>query len=137
MDMTEDFPQRVESAPDPKEQRKAEIIGLARELSAGNESFSWPGIDPDTHAEIKAGDEQYPGYTTPIDELVERFKAEGVKVVLGKYADSGNVFVLPAGSNDIEQDSISPKLLVASRVIDGRLKKLIVRAQEWAEFVRV
>ncbi len=60
-----------------------------------------------------------------LDKLIERFKNEGMKIVLGKYPKSGNIFVLPAQSNDIEIDSILLSCLQSDRVKDDRLKKLI------------
>ncbi len=112
--------------PMPSEERpkKERMIALALELSQSQETFSFPGLDPDTYPKIKAAEEEYPGYTTPIDKLVERFKREGVKVVLGKHPESGNVFILPSQSNDIENDSISPKQLHTSELTDARLKEL-------------
>jgi len=74
---------------------------------------------------MRASEEEFPGYTTPIDELIERFEKEGMKVVLGKHPESGNVFILPAGSEDIEQDSIAPRQLQISDGMDERLKNLV------------
>ncbi|OHA46982.1 MAG: hypothetical protein A2541_00990 [Candidatus Taylorbacteria bacterium RIFOXYD2_FULL_36_9] len=109
-----------------KEQRKAEIISLARELSEGSEVFPFSGIDTESYEKIKNADEEYPGFATPIDEIIKRCQAEGIKVVLGKDPESGNVFILPAGSNDIESDSILPKCLQVTDGMDDRLKRLIL-----------
>jgi hypothetical protein len=128
--MTEKLPTIATTRHEESNQIKVDIISLNRELGESHEKFSWPGLQPDSYEKIKADEEQYLGYTTPIDELIERCKAEGIKVLLGKYPESGSVFIMPAGSDDIEQDSLSPKYLVANRVMDGRLKKLIVRTQE-------
>ena len=80
---------------------------LAKELGESHEVFPFPGVNSEAYLGMKDDEEKFPGYTTPIDELVKRFENEGMKVVLGKHPDSGNVFILPSQSNDIENDSIS------------------------------
>ena len=74
---------------------------------------------------IKADEEEMPGYATPIDELIERFKNEGMKVVLGKNPQSGNVFVLPGQSDDIENDNLFPKHLNINDGMSDTLRELI------------
>ena len=74
---------------------------------------------------MKKTDDEFPGYTTPTDEIIERCKKEGIKVVLGKYSESGSVFILPASSNDIEMDSISPNQLAIDAVKNEHLAELI------------
>jgi hypothetical protein len=108
---------------------KEKYISLAKELFESQERFSFPGIDPDAYARMKAAEEEYPGYTTPIDELIARFRQEGLKVALGKYPESGNVFILPAGSDDIEQDGISPGQLQVNDQMDEKLKTLILMSK--------
>lgn len=109
-----------------KEQKKGEFITLARELSESHESFPFPGIDPESYAAMKSAEEEFSGYATPIDALVNRFENEGIKVSLGEYPDSGNVFILPSGSDDIENDSIFPRHLQTDEAMDERLKQLIL-----------
>ena len=108
-------------------EKRQEKIALAYELAESRESFPFPGINPDSYERMKADDEEFPGYTTPIDELVKRFQDEGMKVVLGKNPDSGNVFILPQGSNDIESDSIFPRQLRTTDDMDERLSDLILK----------
>ena len=85
-------------------------------------------------ADIKA-DEEASGYTTAMfDNLMERFKAQGMKVVLGKYPASGNVFILPSESSDIENDSIFPKHLQISEITNEKLKKLISLQEKMRSF---
>ncbi|MEX0919050.1 MAG: hypothetical protein WDZ85_03785 [Candidatus Paceibacterota bacterium] len=121
----------MESFPNPspeqeKERRKQEYILLVEKLMAENqENFPFPGIDPNSYEIIKAEQEELPGYGTPIDELITRFQAEGLKIVFGKYPESGNVFVLPQGSDDIVNDSLFPRHLDSTGDIDLDLKKLI------------
>ena len=120
--MSEGIPTRSEKEP----MRKEQIIALALELHERNETFPFSGIDPESYAKMKAGEEEDPGYTTPIDEIIERFKNEGMKVVLGKNPQSGNVYVLPSQSTNIEMDSISPKQLQLTEGMSEDLEKLIL-----------
>ncbi len=68
--------------------------------------------------------------TTPIDELLKRFEGRGMKVVLGKNPDSGNIFVLPLDSDDIEMDGILIQKLEPSVVDDDQLRVLIILSQK-------
>lgn len=115
--------QPIESA---KNRAKRELLSLAHELSEGKENFPFPGIDAAAYERMKADEIEFPGFATPVDELIERFKSEGMKVVLGEHPDSGNIFILPAQSNDIENDSIFPKHLQISDSMDERIKRLIL-----------
>src|SRR3989344_6325694 len=101
-----------------------EKIALARELWESGTYFPFPGIDSKEYMHMKAAEAEYPGYTTPIDTLIERFKDEGLKVVLGTHPESGNIFIIPAHSNDIENDSIRPQQLQMGDDMDARLKEL-------------
>ena len=120
--MSEGIPTRSEKEPT----RKEKIIALAAELYESGEVFPFAGIDPESYSKMKADEEEYPGYTTPIDEITERLKNEGMKVVFGDNPQSGNVFVLPAQSSDIEMDSISPKQLQVSEGMHEKLRQLIL-----------
>ena len=122
--MNEGPPEDIyEEEVDVEKERK---IALALELSESEEGFDFPGINDDDYAKMKETDEEFPGYTTPIDEIIERCKSEGIKVVLGKNPSSGNVYILPKGSDDIENDSISPRQLSTEGEIDEALLKLIL-----------
>jgi hypothetical protein len=106
--------------------REQKIMSLAVELYyVSREIFPFSGVDPESYVKMKASDEEYPGFTTPTDEIIERLKNEGMKVVLGKNPESGNVYILPAGSDDIEMDSISPKQLQISDGMNEKLAQLI------------
>ncbi len=120
--MSEGIPTRSEKEPTKKER----IIALAAELFESGEVFPFAGVDAESYSRMKTSEEEDPGYTTPIDEIIERFKDEGMKVVLGKNPQSGNVFVLPAQSSDIEMDSISPKQLQLSEGMNEKLRELIL-----------
>jgi len=127
--MKEDFPKTTTNKEAPIDELiesfESGKIALARELSEGNETFSFPGITTETYSKIKSLDEEFPGLTTPIDELIRRFESEGIKVVLGETPESGNIYILPSQSNNIEEDGIFPRQLQDDRVTDDRLKKLI------------
>jgi hypothetical protein len=109
-----------------KENKKLEYIKLAKELSERQESIPFPGVNSESYAIIKSEQEEFPGFATPIDELVERFKAEGMKVSLGNHPESGNVFIVPFGSDDIENDSLFPRHLMTVSDMDELVNKLIL-----------
>lgn len=108
-----------------------EMIALAKELSESGEGFPFPGISRETYSRMKATDEEFPGYSTPIDELLERFKKEGMKVVSGDRPMSGTVYVLPLESNDKESDGIFPECLEVNDMMDEKLKELISKRREF------
>ncbi|MFA6502916.1 MAG: hypothetical protein WCT45_01490 [Candidatus Paceibacterota bacterium] len=109
-----------------KKKRKIQVITLAMELRASSEQFPFTGIVAEEYDKMRATEEECPGYTTPVVELVKRFEHEGMKVVLGKNPMSGNVHILPAQSTNIEMDSISPKQLRLSDRMHEKLKELIL-----------
>jgi len=53
-----------------------------------------------------------------------------MKVVLGKYPESGNVFILPAQSDDIVNDNLFPRHLQTNEMMGEKLKKLILLNSE-------
>ena len=110
-----------------KLEKRKRYIELAKELAEGGEQFPFPGLDSESksYAKLKAADEKDPGYTTPIDELIEKFEENGIKVVLGQFPESGNVFILPFNSNNIGEDMVFPKYFQISKGMDERLKELI------------
>ncbi|OHA79537.1 MAG: hypothetical protein A2747_03815 [Candidatus Yonathbacteria bacterium RIFCSPHIGHO2_01_FULL_44_41] len=121
--MQESFPNPIEE----RERVRLEYVALAIELSESNEIFPFPGIDPEGYSKVKAVEEEYPGYGTPIDELIGRFKNEGIKVVMSDDPKkSGTVYILPALSSDIENDNVFPRQLQIVETVDERLKKLIL-----------
>ena len=114
-----------EEAPQFEGMKKSEYIRLAVELSEHPEAFPFFGINPDAYIAIKRGEQEDPGFATPIDVLIERFREHGLKIVLGKNPQSGNVYVLPFDSNNIEEDSIFPLHLAIHSDLDPKLRKLI------------
>ncbi len=108
-----------------KIERVAKILRLVEKISESKEGILWPGIYPEVYARMKSDENEFPGYTTPIDEIIERCEKEGIKIVIGKHPGSGNVFVLPESSTNIEMDSIAPHQLVIEAVKNKDLEELI------------
>src|SRR5436190_853487 len=116
-----------EKMPTPERQMtKEEYVRLAQELSERREGFPFGGLEDASYETLKKTDEEYPGFTTPITKLVPRFAAEGIKVMLGDDPKSGNVFILPMGSNNVERDSVLPRHLKVTDDMDPKLKALVL-----------
>lgn len=129
--MKEPFP-KLPSKEETLDLIKEHRISLIRELAESNERFPFPGVDRDVRDRLKAEEAEFPGYTTPIDDLIERFRAEGLKVVLGTDKNT-EVFILPSGSNDVGMDGLFPRHLVVSEGMDLRLKELILTNKQLAK----
>ncbi len=120
------------SAPVPKEnsareiQRKKDLELIALAIELYGKVFPFPGIDSGGYLKMKAVEEEHPDYTTPIDTLMQRFETEGIKVTLGRDPSSGNVYILPGNSHDIENDGTLPRYLQVCEGMDEKLKKLIL-----------
>lgn len=100
---------------------------LARGLSEKGERFPFPGVNHESYSALKETEAQFPEYTAPVDELIGRFEAQGMKVVLAQRdPTSGNIYVLPSQSDDIEMDGLFPRHLEAAGIIDDRIKELIM-----------
>ena len=125
--MTEPKSEFTPQEEDPK-QKLAKYIAIAEILSKKEEGFPFPGINPESYTNLMMDDENFPGITTPINEIIARMEKEGIRVTLGTHPESGNVFVLPMLSEDknIGIDSIFPRHLEITEKMDGILKKLIV-----------
>jgi len=113
-----------------RQERVSRILELVRKINESGENLPFSDIDPEAYLEMKKNYDECPGYTTPIDEIIERCKKEGIKVVIGKYPESGNIFVLPAGSNDIEMDSFASYRLSINAVENEHLRELILLTTE-------
>ena len=107
----------------------SEIALLAREIVERNEVFPFPGINPEAYSELKETDEKYPGYSTPIDEIISKCQTEGIKVFFGRNPDDGNVFVAPASTNFVK-DCLFPRHLQITEGMDEGLKQLILKNRE-------
>lgn len=104
------------------------ISGLVRiaQVCEQSEGYEFPGIKYESHADLKDAEVNHPAPVTGIDDLILRMETQGAKVVLGKYPDSGNVFILPNGSDDIVSDSIFPRQLDVAGVSDNNYRDLIL-----------
>src|SRR3989344_6113502 len=78
----------------------ARFMSSAAEMSESRESFPFPGIELEVHTKMIATDREFPGYTTPVDTLLDRCRGEGIRVMLGKNPESGNVYIVPAGGEE-------------------------------------
>lgn len=101
-----------------KERKRKKCIDLAMESIEKGERLSFPGIAPDVYERLKASEEE--GYCTPIDDLIERFKKEGIKLCFGRDVEKGDIFVLPVGSDDLVNDSV----FLGQLQIEGSEEKL-------------
>jgi hypothetical protein len=110
----------------PREKDKREYLALAETLSQNLEGFSFPGIDGERYLKLKAVDEEYPGFSTPTDEIIDRMKNEGMKVSLGAHPENGDVYLLPMLSDDIENDMLFPGYLTVAEDMNEGLKTLIL-----------
>lgn len=99
---------------------------LAERLSGYAESLPFPGIEEHAYPKLKAESDEFPGYATHIDVLIQRFKAEGLKVVM----ERGKAFIVPFGSDNVEDDSILPRFLAVTDDMDTNLKTLIVAGKQ-------
>jgi len=121
--MNERFPGSPEASKE--KSTRQELLAMGRELSEKNEKIPFPGIDPEAYTKIKASEQEFPGYVTPIDELLERFRTEGMRVVTSETPNNLEVFLVPFDTGDIGMDSLFPRHLILSEEIDENLRKLI------------
>jgi hypothetical protein len=105
------------------ENKHKEYIDVALELAKNPEGFTFPGITEESYVIIKKNDEECAGFVTPIDDILEKMKTQGMKILFGK--DQSNVFLLPKDSDNMD-DSIMPKFLVVNDEMEDNLKKLIL-----------
>ena len=118
-----------------REQKYRELISLATELGERRECFPFPGINPKALERIRDFDKEYPGYTAPIDDIIARCKVQGIKVVVGTNPKNvGEAYVLPAQSDDIENDRIIPKSLQITEGMDRNLRQLILMDRDRFKF---
>lgn len=113
-----------------------EIRRLGVELGERAEALPFTGIDEASYATLKE-DEEFcpPGYATPIDELIERFRAHGIKVVLNANTEPGSdTWVVPSDSTDASiygLDRLLARHLKVTEDMDPDLKLLCVHSREY------
>jgi len=104
---------------------REEVVALGNEVCERGEIFPFPGVESVAEAKMKATDEAYPGFTTPTDKILERLAKEGMKLV-PQANGNGQFFILPAESNNIEDDSIPPEYLVVNDAMNEDRKRFIL-----------
>jgi hypothetical protein len=109
-----------------REQRANRMTTLAKELSELQERLPFSGIEPENYLRLKANDATSEGHCTPIDDLIQRFEKEGIRVAFGKYREDANVFIEPFENDGDVSDCISPKHLRIDASMDSRLIELIL-----------
>jgi len=121
-----------------REQMERDFVVLAKNLAESGKAFDFPGLDPGSYAKLKAGENALqepagiiPADIMPIDDLIERFTSEGIKVVLGTDQESGNVFIVPAkcGDDDIVGNSVFPRHLRVISDMDEDLNNLVAMSK--------
>jgi len=122
----ENFNKIQESGP---EKNRLELIAkiskLVVEINESGERLPFPGVRPEVYSAINEQDQEFPGYTTPISEIVARCKTEGIKIMTGRHPGSGNVYIVPAESTNVEMDGLTPYQLIADNTTNEQLKELI------------
>jgi len=111
-------------------ERIARISQLVGKINESSEKLPFPGIRPEAYLGMKEADNKYPGCATPIDELIARFRREGIRVTLGEHPESGNVFVLPVGGNDIID-------IIMDSILLNKLRTKTVTNKHLAELIRL
>jgi len=120
---------RKESNPESDRAFQSEKVMVATKLverCEAGEVFPFPGLRPDQYEIMKKEWEEEPEYSQDIDALISRFQNEGMKVVSSEHRASGNVFLLPASSNDLMSDSLLPRLVSVDAIVDDSLLELVV-----------
>jgi len=106
-----------------------EKIEVARGLVTRSESmevFKFPGIKHADYVQMKRDWEEEPEYAVDIDRLLKRFFEEGIKIVFSNDPTSGNIFIMPAKSVDIQSDSLLPRMLSHDDIEDYGLRLLSI-----------
>src|SRR3989344_6809527 len=124
---------RIEIDGGERANKAAEVVALAKELIERNESFPFPSIDPDALSKMRAIDNEFPHYVTPVDTLLDRCRTEGIRVTFGKYPESGNVYIVPAGENEMGNENMRllPRHLQVNEMMDRTLRALIIAERAW------
>ena len=130
------MPKAKEKVSNQMESRRERVNTLAAEIS----EFPFPGVDPEAYRRLKAAMESdkdmslYDISSPSIDELIERFKNEGMKVTLGDTPKACNIFIMPTNSIDIQSDSLFPKHLQLNGEVGDKLKELILLQKQMRSF---
>ena len=71
------------------------------ELIENNETLSFLGLNPGSYNLLKAEEKEFPGFATPIDEIIKKCEEQGLKIELGRNQSGYDMFLLPANSDDL------------------------------------
>lgn len=121
----------VKEAKERLEAARERFISLARELVGRKEKFPFSAIDPNLYESAKKVEEEYPGYSLPIDVMIDRFKDEGFKVVLGEPL--GTVLIMPFRSSDLYKSVLPLKYLLPTIDMDERLREIVLAQRKLVE----
>lgn len=132
-------PEKISGGEPDKESLISERTELAKKLE-GIESFPFPGIEESAYEKLKLLDAEILEYglvdpmPTTIDELIRRFKEEGIKVVIigrvedGKPKESAMIYPRDIDTSkimDLIDDAIRPRNLEIVDGMDPDLRRLI------------
>ena len=84
-----------------KEMTKEELLELLKALSERQESLPFPGLEEEVYTRMEADEKDFGIFVTPIKTLVERFEANGCKVVSGDDPSNAHAFIVPGDSTDV------------------------------------
>ncbi|MDB5189788.1 MAG: hypothetical protein JWN49_114 [Parcubacteria group bacterium] len=104
-------------------------VRLAESLSQRVEPIPFTGIDPTEYELLKEDEANLPDLLTPIDERIQRFKEQGLKVVLGEHGDSKDIYVVPALSSNKKDRTLARHLQIVDGM-DEELRRLILANQK-------
>ena len=126
----------AEAAKEAKERKLADLLELSIEVSERKEAFPFSGLDPEEYAKIKATDEEYPGFSTPVDEMIAKFEEQGMRLALSTFdSQKGNAYIIPGDmeptQKNIEDWGLKPENFEITNDMDESLKKLIEVAKDY------
>lgn len=102
---------------------EANKVELAKELMESNEELDFPGLNIESYNTLKSEEKEYPGFATPIDEIIIKCEDQGLKIEIGSNPDGSNMFLLPAESDNLD-DSLRFKHLNLNSINNETFKKL-------------
>ena len=122
----------LEKRKERKEKLRIDITALATEIIESGETFPFPGLDNETYLKWKQDEEFIDSdfKFTPIDDILEKLKTEGMKISLGKE-QNGGVYVSPVSSTRPQEDGLLLKKIIIDDSIDSRIKKLFAVVEEY------
>lgn len=122
-------PETYQAIPTPeneRERRVKEYITLGERLANRAEGFPFPGLTDESYRSLKEVAEEFPEYSTPIDELLKKLQDGGMKIdlVIGQKG-LADIHILPRENADPLMDNLFPRHLQITDDMDEDLKKLI------------